>query len=179
MHSGFVNIGGGKMAKSADNFVRMETLQEKGISPLSYRYWLLTANYRKTINFTWEAVEGSQTALKKLHEEFLTYGNAPGKPDEASLAKFTDFVNDDLETAGAIASLWELTKDKTVSPADKRATILSYEKILGLGFGWSKEKLEEHGIKFEGSACAHPPVNGRCLIKNTVHIQTAHHNSAG
>ena len=148
MHSGFVNIEGGKMAKSADNFVRMATLEEKGISPLTYRYWLLTAHYRKTINFTWEAVEGAQTALKKLHEVFLKY-NDGGKTNVEYVLKLVEPVNDDLETASVIASLWDLTKDDTVSNADKRATFLEYEKILGLGFGWSKEKLEEYGLKFE------------------------------
>ncbi|MCX6735478.1 MAG: cysteine--tRNA ligase [Candidatus Parcubacteria bacterium] len=149
MHSGFVNIEGGKMAKSAGNFVRMATLEEKGISPLAYRYWLLTAHYRKTINFTWETVEGAQTALTKLHEIFLNYGNKEGKPDEEYLAKFTSFLDDDLETAEAIASLWDLVKDERISPADKKATMLEYEKILGLGFGFSKEKLSSLGIKLE------------------------------
>jgi len=149
MHEGWVNIEGGKMAKSADNFVRIATLEEKGISPLAYRYWLLTAHYRKTINFTWEAVEGAQTALKKLHEIFFEYRETTGKPSEKYLAKFVEFLNDDLETAGAIALLWDLTKDDSILPADKRATILEYEKILGLGFGWTKEKLAGYGIKFE------------------------------
>jgi len=68
MHSGFVNIEGGKMAKSSGDFLRLEILEEKGILPLAYRYWLLTSHYRKTINFTWEAVLASQTAFLKLHE---------------------------------------------------------------------------------------------------------------
>ncbi len=149
MHSGFVNIEGGKMAKSADNFVRMATLEEKGISPLAYRYWLLTAHYRKTINFTWETVEGAQTALTKLHEIFLNYGSEEGKPNDKYLSKFTSFLNDDMETAGAIASLWDLIKDENITPADKRATMMEYEKILGIGFGFSKEKLASLGIKLE------------------------------
>jgi cysteinyl-tRNA synthetase len=149
MHSGFVSVGGERMAKSAGNFVRMATLEEKGISPLAYRYWLLTAHYRKTINFTWEAVEGAQIALRKLHEIFFGYDKKNGKPNETYAAKFMEFLDDDLETAGAVALLWDLVKDNAVSPDDKRATFLDFEKILGLGFGWSKEKLNEHGIKFE------------------------------
>ncbi|MCK9352270.1 MAG: cysteine--tRNA ligase [Candidatus Paceibacterota bacterium] len=151
MHSGFVNIEGGKMAKSADNFVRMATLEEKGISPLAYRYWLLTAHYRKTINFTWEAVEGAQTALLKLHQTFLTYEASASAPNGEYLEKLRSFLNDDLETSGAIASLWDLVKDESISPAEKHATFLEYEKVLGLGFGWSKEKLAEHGIKIESN----------------------------
>ena len=154
MHSGFVNIEGGKMAKSAGNFVRMATLEEKGISPLAYRYWLLTAHYRKTINFTWETVEGAQTALTKLYEAFFSYEGENGKPNEEYLEKFTSFLDEDLETAGAVASLWDLVKDENVSPADKKATMLEYEKILGLGFGFSKEKLASLGIKLDKTLSA-------------------------
>jgi len=149
MHSGFVNIEGGKMAKSAGNFVRMANLEEKGISPLAYRYWLLTAHYQKTINFTWDSVEAAQTALQKLQGIFLNYKEKNGKPNKEYLAKFESFMEDNLETAGIIASLWDLTKDSSVLPEDKRATMLEYEKILGLGFGWNTEKLTAFGIKIE------------------------------
>jgi len=166
MHSGFVNIEGGKMAKSADNFVRMATLEEKGISPLAYRYWLLTAHYRKTINFTWDSVEAAQTALIKLQDLFLGYGEKNGTPNAEYLAKFETFMEDDMETSGAIASLWNLVKDVSVTPEDKRATILEYEKILGLGFGWNKEKLFAFGIKTENAlASENIPDNIKKLLE--------------
>jgi len=71
MHAGFVNIEGAKMAKSEENFITLKTLTEKGFSPLAYRYWLLTADYKKTINFTWEALEGAETAFRKLQRVFV------------------------------------------------------------------------------------------------------------
>jgi len=146
MHSGHVIIGGEKMAKASGNFVRMATLEEKGISPLSYRYWLLQAHYRKTINFTREAVEGAQTALFLLHSAFSSFEETGGKPNGEYLAKFSSSLEDDLETAGAVALLWELMKDDSVSGENKRATILEFEKVLGLGFGWDQEKLSSFGI---------------------------------
>jgi len=146
MHSGFVNIDGGKMAKSADNFVRMATLEEKEISPLAYRYWLLTAHYRKTINFTWETVEGAQTALLRLLTIFWSLKKEDGVLNKEYLDKFTSFIYDDLETASAVALLWDLVKDNAVSDADKHTTIIEFDKVLGLGFSWNMEKLADVGI---------------------------------
>ena len=46
--------------------------------------------------------------------------------------KFTESVNNDLNTAQGVASLWELLKDDAVSLADKKATALAFDKVLGL-----------------------------------------------
>ncbi len=136
LHSGFVNIEGGKMAKSEENFIRLATLEEKGISPLAYRYWLLTAHYSKTINFTWEAVEGAQTALIKLHELFRSFKDEDGAPDTEYLARFAEAIDDDLDTPRTIALLWELIKDPGTQ--NKKATMLEFDKVLGLGFSPGK-----------------------------------------
>ena len=138
MHSGFVNIEGGKMAKSSGDFLRLEILEEKGILPLAYRYWLLTSHYRKTINFTWEAVLASQTAFLKLHEIFKSFGDDTGIADVTYVQKFEEGINTDLNTSTAIASLWDLARDSSVPPADKKATFLEFDKVLGLGFGTFK-----------------------------------------
>ncbi|HYC83523.1 MAG TPA: cysteine--tRNA ligase, partial [Candidatus Paceibacterota bacterium] len=63
LHGEFVNIASEKMSKSLGNVYRLADLEEKGFSPLAYRYWLLTAHYRSLVNFTWEALAGAQTAL--------------------------------------------------------------------------------------------------------------------
>jgi len=142
MHHGFVNIEGGKMAKSAENFVRMKSLEEKDISPLSYRYWLLTAHYRKTINFSFDAVLGAQTALFKLQELFATLPDG-GMIDETYKRKFEEAINDDLNTPKAIAILWDLVHDENVSPADKKATIQKFDTVLGLGLTMFKKAETE------------------------------------
>jgi len=147
MHSGFVNIEGEKMAKSEGNFARMATLEEKGISPLAYRYWLLTAHYTKTINFTWDAVSSAQTAFLKLHEFFVSLGEGSGIIDEHYRTRFLDAINDDLDTPKTIALVWELVRDITVLSLDKKATLLDMDKVLGFGLSLSTERLLELGIK--------------------------------
>ncbi len=146
MHSGFVNIEGGKMAKSEGNFIRLETLDEKGISPLAYRYWLLTAHYGKTINFTWETLEGAQTALLKLHEIFRSL-HGDGVVDMNYQDKFIEAIDDDIDTPKIIALLWELVKDTDINDVNKKTTLLEFDKILKLGFELSKEKLETLKIR--------------------------------
>lgn len=152
LHSGFVNIEGGKMAKSEENFIRMETLEQKGISPLAYRYWLLTAHYSKTINFTWETLEGAQVALIRLHEIFRTLEEAGLEADTGYLARFAEALDDDLDTPKALALLWELAKDP--NPQNKKATILAFDTVLGLGFSFRKEKLETLGVHIQENILA-------------------------
>ncbi|MEK7555778.1 MAG: cysteine--tRNA ligase [Patescibacteria group bacterium] len=148
MHTGFVNILGEKMAKSGGNFITLKTLKEKGYSPFGYRYWLLTADYKKTINFTWEAQSGAQTALGKLYALFVEYGKEIGRADKDYAEKFHSFINSDLDTPRAIALLWELVKDITLSPADKKATIVLFDEVLGLNIANQKpDEIPEEIIK--------------------------------
>ncbi len=134
MHSNFVNLDGEKMSKSLGNIVTLSDIIEKGFSPFAYRYWLLTAHYRTLVNFTWDTLDGARTALDKLYNHILEYGNKEGSVDEGYKAKFIEYINDDLNTPKAIALLWKLVKDEKVSDVDKKATIFDFDKVLGLGF---------------------------------------------
>jgi cysteinyl-tRNA synthetase len=72
MHGEFLLIDAGKMSKSDENFITLDTLIKKGYSPLAYRYFLLQAHYRKQLNFSWEALEAAEKGLNKLYEFFST-----------------------------------------------------------------------------------------------------------
>ena len=63
MHGAFMNVEEEKMAKSKGNFIKLESLHDQMISPIAYRYWLLTAHYRSPVNFTYAAVQAAQSAL--------------------------------------------------------------------------------------------------------------------
>ncbi len=132
LHNAFLNIGGNKMAKSTGNFNTLDDLEKNKFSPLSYRYLLLGAHYRSQINFTLEALEGSQNALRNLIESFLNLGSSSGSVIQEYQNKFSEFMSDDLNTPKALALVFELLKDESLSSADKRATIINFDKILGL-----------------------------------------------
>ncbi|HEY4494779.1 MAG TPA: cysteine--tRNA ligase, partial [Candidatus Paceibacterota bacterium] len=57
LHTAFMNVNEEKMAKSKGNFIKLDDIKSAGISPLSFRYWLLTAHYRTPINFSLDAVQ--------------------------------------------------------------------------------------------------------------------------
>jgi len=97
------------------------------------------ANYRTRVNFVWEALEGAETALKRLYRLYLALGEQLGGIHEVYKDKFIEYVNDDLNTPQALALFWDVIKDGNMSDADKKATILDFDKVLGLGFANLKE----------------------------------------
>ncbi len=152
MHGEFITVNDEKMAKSAGGFATLKTLEDETISPLTYRYWLLTAHYRSPVNFSLDAVRGAQNALIRL---LVTMSNLPvdGAVNMVYKERFLAYVNDDLDMPKAVALVWELLKDSIISDADKRATILDFDKVLGLNLG-AVVKIEEEKIPDEITALA-------------------------
>ncbi|MFA5937005.1 MAG: cysteine--tRNA ligase [Candidatus Paceibacterota bacterium] len=141
MHSEHVDIGGEKMAKSSGNFLRVENLIDKMINPIAYRFWLLMASYRTKMNFNWDALEGAEIALKRLFKLYTGLGEFIGEINKNYQQKFKEYLEDDLDTPRALSLLWDLVKDENVSSADKKATILDFDKVLGLGFENIKNEI--------------------------------------
>jgi cysteinyl-tRNA synthetase len=139
MHHAHILINGEKISKSLGNGYRLQYLHERGIPPLAYRYWLLTAHYRTQVNFTWEALAGAQSAYNKLTNIVLELPEQGGVIDQRYADEFAAYINDDLNTAEAIALIWKLIKDRTCSNADKYATLLKFDEVLGLGLDKVKE----------------------------------------
>src|SRR5271168_1991503 len=132
LHNGSINVNNVKMAKSAGNFITLKEIEEKGIFLLAYRYWLLTSHYRTLVNFTWEALQGAETALKRLRAAFVSFGDSYGKANDDYLQKFRNFINDDLDTPKALALTWDLLKDNDIADDSKKATLLEFDKVFGL-----------------------------------------------
>jgi cysteinyl-tRNA synthetase len=136
LHNAFITIDGRKISKSLGNTLTISDLESSGFSPLAYRYWLLTASYRQTANFTFEALEGASNALKRLHSLVRTLPAAAVSKEEADvgyLERFEERMYEDLDSPGAIAIMWELAKDSGVSPTAKKATLFEFDRFLGLG----------------------------------------------
>jgi cysteinyl-tRNA synthetase len=133
MHSGFVNIDGEKISKSLSNDIYLADVI-KIARPESYRLWLLMAHYRNPINFTYDALRAADTALTTLYETFVAFPNDEASPDENHVATLTTDIDNDLDTPRAIAHLFAIFRDEELDQGVKRATILYYDRILGLGF---------------------------------------------
>jgi cysteinyl-tRNA synthetase len=144
LHNAFITFEGQKISKSIGNTVLLRNLVDRGISALAYRYWLLTAHYRSHVNFTWEALDGAQTALARLQRLFIEeLGEKNGTMAGTYRSAFYLAINDDLDTPKAIAVLWELVHDGSVSREDKRATLVDFDKVLGIGLLEGSRRLKE------------------------------------
>ncbi len=143
LHNAFITMDGKKISKSAGNGILLRQLEEKGITPLAYRYWVLTGHYQSPMNFTWEALEGAQVAFSRLLRIFVDeLGTKNGEIDKEYKKRFHERINDNLDTPGALAILWELTKDSSIDKKDKRITLLDFDKVLGLGLIEGHRKLK-------------------------------------
>jgi len=139
IHGAFLLIDGGRMGKSKGNAYTLQDLEKKGFSPLALRYFYFTGHYRHQLNFTWESLQAAQNALDKLHQKTLIFKKEAGFKtwfafvDKNYKTKFLETVNDDLEIPRALAVVWEVVKDDTLSSAVKYKTLIDFDRVLGLG----------------------------------------------
>lgn len=143
LHGEFLLINNDKMAKSGENFITLQTIKDRGINPLAYRYFLLQAHYRKQLTFSWEALEAAQNGLNNLYTQMSSLGDAFKASPEINKElkeKFTEKINDDLNMPQALAVLQEVLKSDLHSN-DKHATIMDFDRVLGLGL----DQVKRHG----------------------------------
>jgi len=134
LHNGMVNVGGEKMSKSLGNFTTIRALLDSGVSPMTLRLFVLQANYRKPLDFSAEALEAAATGWKGLNAALALAGpgataaepspaviaagegegeaeGEAGWPDLAEArGRFQAAMDDDLNTAAALAVLFELAR---------------------------------------------------------------------
>ena len=139
MHNEHLNVDGGKMSKSDGTAYSIEDIKEKGYDPLVLRYFFLGAHYRSKQNFTWEALDAARVALENLKNKVLDIKDkTSGKVDEDYKKKFITTIEDDFNSPQALAVIFEMFKSD-LSDEDKLATILDFDKVLGLNL----DKIED------------------------------------
>jgi len=143
LHAEHLMIDGKKISKSLGNVILPKHIEEKGIPLLAYRYWLLTSHYRTQVNFTWEALEAAQKAFFKLERYFVDeLGKKKGAVSPEYQKQFREALGNDMDTPRAIAVLWNLIKDEKVPESDKKATLLDFDRVLGLNLSEAHEFME-------------------------------------
>lgn len=127
MHNNMITINGKKMGKSYNNVIKMTELfsgnhpiLEQAYHPMVVRFYILQTHYRSTLDFSNEALQASEKALRRLWEayEVLQKTIHPGNTNSSNpelnekvksfCHECADFMNDDLNTAKVIANLFEL-----------------------------------------------------------------------
>jgi cysteinyl-tRNA synthetase len=120
LHAEHLIVEGQKMSKSLGNFLTLRDLFEKGYAPEAIRYLLASVPYRKKLNFTFDGLKAAATTIDRLRNFKLrleTEKFAEGRTDavihrsEAALAQFDSSLDDDLNTAEALATIFEYVRD--------------------------------------------------------------------
>lgn len=142
-HVHHLNTEGGKMSKSKGEFLTVSLLEEKGYDPLVYRFFCLQSHYRKSLVFSWENLDNAKLAYEKLAAKIAGILDGSGDIDEAKSAelkkKFTDAMDNDLNTALAVTAVYDVLK-ADISNAAKLALIKDFDKVLSLGLIEAAEK---------------------------------------
>ena len=165
MHNGYINVDNVKMSKSLGNFFTVRDVAEKyGYEPI--RYLLISAQYRSPINYSTDIIEQCIAALNRLYTcrdsldfELKNAADAEHDGDKAIIDGFDKYreqfiaaMDDDLNTADAIASIFELVRDintnvvgKTPSKALVEGAIAMFDEltgVLGLVYNRKTETLD-------------------------------------
>lgn len=147
MHNAWLTLKGGvKMSKSLGNGYTASQLVEMGYDPLAYKYLVLTSHYRKGLEFSLDSLKTSQSALLRLK------GLVSGWPDGGVVSdsyrqEFIKLLADDFQVPEVLALVWKLTKDRDILNEDKKATLIDFDKVLGLRLGEIKEDVIPEEIK--------------------------------
>lgn len=134
-HPEHLNDESGKMSKSKGEFLTISLLKEKGYNPLSYRFMTLNSHYRKQLVFSYDNLNQSENAYKKLLNKINNISDE-GEFDKEKFEKYNDSfkkcISEDLNTSNAITVLYDLLKDNDVNGKTKLELIKSFDRVLSL-----------------------------------------------
>ena len=131
MHGEHLLINEGRREKSKGNFLTLQSVIDKNINPLAFRYLVLSTNYRSKLNFSWESLEAAANGLNNLYEELSSF-EAPSGAAENFEQAFKEAVSDDLNMPKALAIVWELLKNDEIKSSAKLASLFKFDEVLGL-----------------------------------------------
>ena len=172
MHNNMITINGRKMGKSYNNVVKLSELftgthaaLTQAYSPMTVRFFILQSQYRGTLDFSNEALQASEKALRRLMEAyewlkaqtFTTDTDAKDVALDAQLKKaiseLSEFMDDDINTAKVVANIFEIVPVIN-SLKDKHITV---DAVSGATWTYVQTELTVYienimGIKVDASA---------------------------
>ena len=155
MHNGFINVDNRKMSKSLGNFFTVRDVAEKyGYEPI--RYLMISSHYRSPINYSIDIIEQGKSALERLYNcrdriDFaLSHAEEGGEVPafiEQHKNEFISAMEDDLNTADALAAVFTLAKDinMAIDNCAKKESLTAmaeaFDELTGvLGFLYNRKK---------------------------------------
>ncbi len=144
MHVGYLNIDKQKMSKSLGNILTVREMKQK-IDPQVIRFFMLSAHYRSPINFSFELLEQAKAGLDRLTTALSSLEEALNRAQELPLEdrdlkmtgaveeykeKFIQSMDDDFNTADALAALFELTREANIYIKEEKLNTRVIQSIL-------------------------------------------------
>ncbi len=151
MHGEFLTLADAKMAKSAGNIIRVSELPEKGFAPLDFRYLALTAHYRSKLDFTEAAMHAAASGLARLRRAVAEGGSdqtdggsvdLAAEPLAGYRARFAAAISEDLGIPAALAIAHGVASADDLSPAQRRALLLDFDRVFGLSLDAAPEAAD-------------------------------------
>jgi cysteinyl-tRNA synthetase len=165
VHAEFLMVEGQKMSKSLGNYFTYRDLVAKGHTPRAIRYLLLSAPHRKQLNFTLEGLRGAESTVERLNDfrRRLTElkaeaGSSPAIAEliRRSQRRFEDSLDDDLNTAEALAAIHDFAREtntliaqRAIKAEDQRALLAAidrFDSVFGV-FGEVEQELLDSEIQ--------------------------------
>ena len=134
LHNGMVRLRGEKMSKSEGNVVDLDEAMDRYTAP-AVRLFYLRAHYRQPLDFTDEALADAAASLERLWAFRRRVDAEAGDPDAAALQQFRDAMDDDFNTAAAMAVLFDLVREgnRLVDEGgDPVPLAAAYDEIVGV-----------------------------------------------
>jgi cysteinyl-tRNA synthetase len=147
LHNRHLQLGGKKMAKREGEQLTLDSLTERGYSPLAFRLLAFSSHYRMPLDFSWEAMDAAQENLKTIERLVrrlplpLTPSPRGGKGEEKNnqLTLFKAALADDLNTPQALAAFLSYVSQANASldsgqadPESIWGTLLHFDRVLGV-----------------------------------------------
>jgi len=183
VHNNMITINGRKMGKSYNNVVKLSELFDgshpiltQAYSPMTVRFFILQSQYRGTLDFSNEALQASEKALRRLMDAYewlkaQTFGDDKIAKDpslEAQLKTWVNelpvFMDDDLNTAKVVANLFEMVP-MINSLKDKH---IAADTVAGATWQWVQAQLTIYieqilGLRVESGA-------NRTQLNSVIHL---------
>jgi cysteinyl-tRNA synthetase len=135
LHNGMINLKGEKMAKSTGLVVDLLGALEK-YPPSAMRLFYLRTHYRKPVDFTDEALEDATASIERLWAFRRRLGAPPeADPLPEAMERFQKFMDDDFDTAGALAVVFDLVREgnsRLDEGEEVDAWAAAYDEIIGV-----------------------------------------------
>ncbi|MCX7603734.1 MAG: cysteine--tRNA ligase [Bryobacteraceae bacterium] len=143
LHAEHLMVEGQKMSKSLGNFYTLRDILARGWAPEAIRYLLISAPYRKQLNFTFDGLKAAASAIERLRNfqtRLETERFDPGIDEDQeqraakALADYHEGLDDDLNTADALGAVFEFIRETNIAMDQGRfraGNVASAKKLLG------------------------------------------------